>query len=166
MATGADLQQVSLIAVTEGRPACEELVREHAHAPRVYFVRVRKLGLLLVVGGQALEGANQDLRCHVVKRASTRHRRLVVRAHGQAEVGELDDVTLSQEQILGLYVAMDDVVCVQVGERAQARLQHKLHQPLLRQAHAILVKVGVEVAVYGIILHQDAKVRLRTILTI
>ena len=92
------------IVADEGRIAGEQLEYENAQAP--------------AVGGDVVALVEYDLGRDILGRAAERPR-LVAEADllGEAEVDELAVAARVQQQILGLQVAVDGALGVQVGER-------------------------------------------------
>mmetsp|Transcript_6810 Transcript_6810/g.12337 ORF Transcript_6810/g.12337 Transcript_6810/m.12337 type:complete len:208 (+) Transcript_6810:509-1132(+) len=122
----------------EGLPAREQNVHQHAQPPPVHrvVVAVREHVFGRHVAGGAAKGV----------------RPLAVLQHlGEPEVAQLDVALLVDEHVLGLKVAVDGVVVVEVGERedegadveARQLLLHPLeHLHLGRQAAALQVALG------------------------
>lgn len=108
--------------VLEGGLADEELVGEDAEAPEVDLLVVRVVGGagLDHLGGQVVEGAAHGLAAAVRG------------VDAPAEVGDLDLAVDADEDVLGLDVAVDDVLAVQVAQRAR-HLRHVLRRLPLRE---------------------------------
>ena len=110
-----------------------------------------------------------SLGTHVVGRAARRVRQ-VLGPFGEAEVGELEVAVVLDEYILGLEVAIDDVVDVQVLEReeyvgrVEARLVLVKAASLLQQqvqvavAHEIETKVDVRAVLEAEVQLDDVRV--------
>ena len=77
---------------------------------------------------------------------------------GEAEVGELDVAALAQQHVVGLDVAVDDAVLVQVVEGDCHLAQVEECHPLVEVVH--LVEEGLEVAANHV-LHDEEHVLAR-----
>ena len=104
----------------EGQPAREELVEDDADrveiAARVERIAARLLGAH-VLGRAAHDAGARDARL------------LRLGAHlGQAEVDDLDEVAARphrlEDDVLGLEIAVDDVLVVRLGERRERLPEH------------------------------------------
>ena len=93
--------------VLEGRLADQELVHQHAQAPQVDL-----LGVPVV-----LAAGLDHLWREVVEGAAERVAAVVGRVHAPAEIRDLDLAVDAHQDVLGLDVAVDDVLAVQVAQR-------------------------------------------------
>lgn len=123
--------------ILEGGLANEELVREDAEAPQVDLLVVR------VVGGAGLD----HLRGQVVEGAAHGLAAAVGGVHAPPEVGQLDLAVDADEDVLGLDVPVDDVLAVQVAQRAR-HLRDVLRGLPLGEA-VLAAQVLVELALAG-----------------
>mmetsp|Transcript_21320 Transcript_21320/g.46573 ORF Transcript_21320/g.46573 Transcript_21320/m.46573 type:complete len:602 (-) Transcript_21320:1145-2950(-) len=135
--------------------AHHQLVCKHAHSPCIHTVVVVQVGVILVLLGQVLGWAAQDLRGHVVQCASSRDCPLLVQVNRQTKVRELEHSMLREQHVLGLNVAVHDAARMQVVQGEQEGVQHHLHRLPLAEAAAVLVQQAVKVTALRVLLNQD-----------
>ena len=124
----------------EGQPSRDELVEDDTDRVEV-AARVERIAASLL-GAHVLGRAADDPRARYAWL-------LRLRAHlGQAEVDDLDEVAARprglQDDVLGLEVAVDDVLVVRLGERRERLAEHVDDAP--ERQRSVLVRDAREIA--------------------
>mmetsp|Transcript_16632 Transcript_16632/g.49717 ORF Transcript_16632/g.49717 Transcript_16632/m.49717 type:complete len:238 (-) Transcript_16632:2283-2996(-) len=145
------------LATSKRRAPGKQLVGQHTKRKNVGGRAIRKVRPVLVLLGEDLGGAAEDLRRHVIDRSNAADRSLTSHVDGQAKVTELYGLVCHQKNVFELDITVADPTLVQVPQHAQQRRDDDIAAVGLSNGSAVGAHECEQVAAVCVFLHQHKK---------